>query len=145
MPVVDNVKKEQIKSIWFEQLDSIFEETEKTEMTTFLSILSMIVFDKFDDNVAQLYSIVNDMEKFSKIINKFSGMTIQFPDRNEFKDSLIVALSYYYKELKHMDWKDIQKIINTNERVAMKAGKGIVKLNKLVKNNLNELLQKEDE
>jgi len=133
------IQKKEIKSLWEEQLSSVFE-NKKTDMDMFLSILSIVVFDRFDENIGKLYSVVNDMEVFTKIINTFSGLTVKVPDRDEFKDAISIALAYHYKHIKNMTWDEIKKELPYETNLPLKTGKGISKLNNTIKEQLDLLL-----
>jgi|WetSurMetagenome_2_1015567.scaffolds.fasta_scaffold06330_13 hypothetical protein len=133
-------KKEYIKNLWESQLQEIFSMTEKTNMESFISILSMIMYEKFDEKIANLYAIVNNLDLFTSIVNTFSGVTLVFPDREKFKESIVLALSYYYKEVKGMDWEYIKKELPFDDILLLKAGKNLNKLNKLIKKRIKQLL-----
>jgi hypothetical protein len=134
------VKKNDIKNLWEDQLTSIFEEQKADGMEEFLSILSVIMNVKFDDNVARLYAEINDIEMFTRIINLFSGMKVEFPDRDNFKKATILALTYFYKEVKGLKWKDIKKEFPNDETFTMRVGKSVARLNDKIRLQLESLL-----
>lgn len=137
------VRKDEVKSIWEQQLNEVFTEKKHTDMDLFLNILSIVMFEKFDERVGKLYSVVNDVDLFTTIINTFSGMDLKIPDRQEFKDAITLGLSYYYKEIKKMKWDEIKKELPYEENLPLKTGKSLVKLNNTIKDKLKELLDKE--
>lgn len=136
-------KRDEIKSIWESQLQTVFESQKHTEMDILLSILSIIMYDKFDDKIGKLYTTVNDIELFTKIINIFSGMTITVPNRDEFKDAISLALTYHYKNIKNMSWAEIKKELPYDSSLPLKTGKNIVKLNNTIKEKLEDILREE--
>ena len=71
------------------------------------SLLKIILFENFGEKVEILYSIVDDNDKFSQMLNAFGGMCIDFPTVEEFKSSVILSLVFYYKEVMHFSWKKI--------------------------------------
>jgi len=134
-----------LKGIWESQLEDIFSKAEVNHMAEFLSIVAMIMYDRFDEGVSSLYLAVEDIEVFAKIINRLSGLTITIPEREDFKDSLQIALAYYYKEVKGKDWSEIKKLFPKEENITLKAGKGIVKLNQTIKDSLDKVFTPEEE
>jgi len=112
-------------------------------MDIFLSIVSLVLDQRFDPNISELYSTVHNIELFTEIINKFSGMTIKIPERDEFKTAISIALAYYYKEVKKMKWDDIKKELPYGDDIPLKTGKGIAKLQKSIRQQLELLLNKE--
>lgn len=136
----NNLKKETI-SIWEEQIDDLFKGKKQSEMVEFLSLLSIIMVDKYDERLIALYEIINNIDIFSTIINDFSGLTIKIPTKEDFTDTLLIALSYYYKEVKGMSWKDIQKELPYEDNIALKASKGIIKIKKELRDQLKIILE----
>jgi hypothetical protein len=134
------IYKQEIKSHWEQQINSIFCEKPKTDMDIFLSIVALVLDDRFDSNISELYSIIHNVELFTELINKFSGMTIKIPDRDEFKTALSIAVAYHYKEIKQMKWNDIKKELPYGDDIPLKAGKGVARLNKNIKEKLQELM-----
>jgi len=143
MNTKDIITKKEIKSHWENQINSIFEKQKNTDMDIFLSLVSLILYERFDDTIAELYSIINNTELFTEIINKFSGMTIKIPERDNFKTAISIALAYYYKHIKKMKWEDIKKELPYGDDIPLKTGKGIAKLQKVIKERLEELLKEE--
>jgi hypothetical protein len=137
------IYKHDIKSHWENQINSIFSDHPKTDMDIFLSVVSLVLDERFDQNISELYSTIHNVEMFTEIINKFSGMTIKIPDRDEFKTALSIALAYHYKEIKKMKWDDIKKELPYGDDIPLKTGKGIAKLQKSIRQQLEQLLQEE--
>ena len=139
-----NLQKHEVKSLWEQKLGDVFTDRKKEDMDIFLSILSIIMLEKFDENISKMYSTVNDINMFTTLINTFSGLTIKIPEREEFKNAVTVALSYYYKEVKKMKWSEIEKELPYEDNVSLKAGKGVAKLSKTIKESLNALFMQEE-
>lgn len=112
-------------------------------MDMLLNILSIVMFDRFDESIGKMYATVNDIDLFSKIVNTFSGMTIKIPERQEFKDAITLGLSYYYREIKKMKWEDIKKELPYEDNLSIKTGRKLVKLNSSIKQKLDDLLKEE--
>ena len=138
-----SLRKVEIQSIWEQQLCDIFEQKTHSDMDMLLNILSIVMFDRFDESIGKMYATVNDIDLFSKIVNTFSGMTIKIPERQEFKDAITLGLSYYYREIKKMKWEDIKKELPYEDNLSIKTGRKLVKLNSSIKQKLDDLLKEE--
>ena len=137
----NEIKKEEIKSLWKEQLDELFLKKNENEMHDFFSILTIMMNGKYDEKLVCLYELINNVSLFSSIIDEFSGLDISIPNKEDFMDTLKIALAFYYKEIKNMSWKEIQKEIPYEDHIALKASKGIVKMKKELKNQLSSILK----
>ena len=54
-------------------------------------------------------------DEFVDLIDIMNGSTVSFPTIEEFKDTVKLAISYYYKFLKNKSWDEIKEIINDDE------------------------------
>lgn len=53
-----------------------------------------------------------------KLISYFDGDIIKMPSKEEFKKAYIVAISYYLKEIKHLDWNEVKTFLPETEDFA---------------------------
>lgn len=60
--------------------------------------------------------------QFAKIISILRGRTITFPSEEEYQDSIITALCYYYKEVEGLDWEQIKNRIDIHKLNTIKYG-----------------------
>lgn len=102
------------------------------------SLLKIILFENFGEKVEILYSIVDDNDKFSQILNAFGGMCIDFPTVEEFKSSVTLSLVFYYKEVMHFSWKKIEEMIPYERDVSLRYGSKIKTLQKSIKKQLTK-------
>ena len=84
--------------------------------------------------VSELYDLFGPTQ-FSEIIELMNGRTVQFPTIDSFKETVMIAICYYYKFLLNKDLKDIAEIFNEESLSIMKVG---VKIN-----HLNQFIQKQ--
>jgi hypothetical protein len=113
-------------------------------MAVFLSIISLMLNEKFGEQISKLYEVIADVETFTKVINTFSDMSLHIPEREDFKNCMILALSYYYRKMKDKTWDEIKKEFPFESGVALKTGKGIVQLDKTIQEKLEEILSEEE-
>lgn len=128
-----------MNNLWEESLLKAFEETPKSDTEILLGILTIVVFNRFGNDLGMLYKIVG-MEKFSKITEYFSNKTLRFPEAGELRQALVLALTYYYKNVKGMDWTEVQKQLPYERDLPLHMGKRIASLNRTIKKQLEGLL-----
>ena len=102
------------------------------------SLLKVILFENFGEKVEILYSIVDDNDKFSQILNAFGGLCVDFPTVEEFKSSVTLSLVFYYKEVMHYSWKKIEQLIPYERDISLRYGARIKNLSKLIKKHLTK-------
>ena len=102
------------------------------------SLLKLILFENFGEKIEILYSIVNDNDKFSQILNTFGGLSNDFPTVEEFKFSVTLSLVFYYKEVMHYSWKKIEEMIPHERDISLRYGSRIKTLSKAIKRQLNK-------
>lgn len=102
------------------------------------SLLKVILFENFGEKVEILYSIVNDNDKFSQILNAFGGLCINFPTIEEFKSLVTLSLVFYYKEVMHYSWKKIEQLIPHERDISLRYGSKIKTLSKSIKKQLTK-------
>ena len=100
------------------------------------SLLKLILFENFGEKIEILYSIVDDNDKFSQILNTFGGLSVDFPTVEEFKSSVTLSLVFYYKEIMHYSWKKIEEMIPHERDISLRYGSRIKTLSKSIKKHL---------
>ena len=102
------------------------------------SLLKVILLENFGEKVEILYSIVDDNDKFSQILNAFGGFRVDFPTVEEFKSSVTLSLVFYYKEILHYSWKKIEEMIPYERDISLRYGSRIKTLSKAIKRQLSK-------
>lgn len=69
----------------------------------------------------ELYNLLG-VEKFTEVISLLDGRTVTFPTKDDFKDSIITVLCYYYRNVKGMDWDQIKKMLGMPDINTIKQG-----------------------
>ena len=85
------------------------------------------------------------LEKFVELVNALSGVTIEIPDRHDFQDAIVLALSKYYRDVKHLNWKETRKQIEFDDFAPLRMGKKLSKLDRNIQKEIIEILKKEEE
>ena len=93
------------------QLNDIFSRNKKDEIDILFRVLSLILHNNsHNKDIIDLYKVL-DLNSFSKVINVMDNKLVKFPSKEEFKDSLLFALCYYYREIENLSWDEIKKIL----------------------------------
>jgi hypothetical protein len=83
--------------------------------------------------LAEMYNLLG-AQQFSELIELMDGRTVQFPKADSFKETIQVAICFYFKYLKNKRWDDIKAIINDEEVSSIKMG--------IKTNHLHQFIQK---
>ena len=118
-----------------ERLKEEYTEIDET-INNVTSLLKLILFENFGEKIEILYSIVDDNDKFSQILNTFGGLSVDFPTVEEFKSSVTLSLVFYYKEIMHYSWKKIEEMIPHERDISLRYGSRIKTLSKSIKKHL---------
>jgi len=128
------------RTLWEKKLNRLFEKRKPEDVELLINLVSLSVYSRNNKDLGSLYTILGT-DNFSKVISLFSGRTITFPDREEFREALIIAVCYYYKEILNYEWSKIKEELPfaKDEINSIKIGKGIKKLNKEIKKQFFDL------
>lgn len=56
----------------------------------------------------EIYNLLG-LEKFTDLISLLDGKTVKFPTKEEFKDTVLTVLCYYYRNVLNLEWNDIKE------------------------------------
>ena len=136
------MKIEDKKSLWEQNLDKLYNTIDNKDIG---SLLKIIINENFGGKISTLYKIINDDEKFSKIINEFSEKSIEFPNVDEFTSMIILTMIYYYKEVLGYSWKKIQELLPYERDLSLRYGAKIRTLKESIKRKINKIQKSNDE
>ena len=131
-------------SLWEKDINDAFEKTVKTDSELFMNILSIIVFNRFNPMIGKIYKIIGDLEKFTKIIEDMSDQYFKFPNSQECKDAITLALVYYYKEVKKMNWVEVQKQLPYEKDIPIHYGKTLAHITDKMRKQLNSIMNENE-
>lgn len=102
---------ERPEDIWEKKYRNLFKMHDPSDMEVLLNIVSMMVHSREGNtDMSRLYNAVG-LENFSKVIDLFDGRTVKFTTKDNFRELLILALCWYYRDMQGMDWNQIQEIM----------------------------------
>lgn len=95
-------------SILEEDIDSLFSKEEVTDIDFLFTIINMIFFKK-EKNTDMIDLLKNvGVDNYIKSLYLFEGRTITFPKVDQFLDSIVLAICYYYRTILNKSWDEIQ-------------------------------------
>ena len=129
----ENKKKE-----WKENLKSVYSSTDSFNKDI-KTLLEIIIYTSFGEKIGRLYKLVNDDKLFSKLIEEFENNEIQFPSKDNFTESIMVAIIYYYKEVLGLSWEEIQKQLPYERDIGLRYSRKIYNLGDNIKKRLKQI------
>ena len=76
--------------------------------------LSLLKTASKDENLLVFTEIYNllGLSKFTELISLIDGKTITFPSKEEFRETIVTILCYYYRNVQNKDWDEIKSLLN---------------------------------
>lgn len=107
---------EEEKSLFRKKMNSAMEDNSNKVIKDIIKLvlLKNSMKNKNYLKLVELYSYFG-LDEFVDLIDIMNGSTVSFPTIEEFKDTVKLAISYYYKFLKNKSWDEIKEIINDDE------------------------------
>ena len=122
------------KSLFKKKINDILKENPVKEIIEDLIKLHLLRTASKNESQLVLVEIYNLLgcEQFAELIELINGKNIQFPDVENFKETIQIALCYYFKYLKHKKWDEIKELLQDDEVSSIKYGINCNKLNQFV-------------
>jgi hypothetical protein len=131
------------EEIWNEQINEMFSKKKDSEINIILQVVSLLIYQNANSTLlVDLYKLLGP-EKFSQMVLLLDGTLFKLPSASEFKESLVVALCFYYKEIKGFSWQEIKDKFPF-EISGISCGIKIKQLNNFLQQKVKELFTKED-
>jgi hypothetical protein len=82
--------------------------------------------------------------QFTKLISIINGKTLSFPSISDYQESIVSALSYYYKEILGLEWKEIKEKLSLADHDSIKYGIRIRQLRSFIDEQMLKKLGMKD-
>jgi len=79
------------------------------------------------NNLIELQNYLG-LEKFVELINFSGGKTLVIPTKEDFKETILLALCYYYRNSENKTWEEIKSILKDSEFPTMRYKSKLKKL-----------------
>lgn len=125
---------EKPRTIFQQELNEIMKEKPETDIITDLIGLQMLKDAEKDGKLLILRELFDylGIEKFMGIMNILAGKTVKFPVKDSFKETIQIALCWYYKKIKNYDWDTIKILLKDDELSSVKFGIKLQNLQKFI-------------
>lgn len=111
------------KSILQERLNQALDKGEETIISDLMKLSLLKRAEKNSDELVftEMYNLLG-LEGFSNLISLMDGRTVVFPSKEEFKDTLMVVLAYYYRNLEQKSWEEIKNLLGLPDINSVRLG-----------------------
>lgn len=122
------------RTIFQQDLNDIMKERDETALIEDLIGLQMLKDSERDERLLVLRELFDylGIEKFMGVMNILAGKTVKFPQKDSFKETIQIALCWYYKKVKNYDWDTIKALLKDDELSSVKFGIKIQNLQKFM-------------
>lgn len=106
-----------------QRLNETLSQPEESIVSILLKLSLLRTADKNKDMLiyTEIYKLLG-VEKFTQLISLVNGETLNFPTKEEFKDTLVTVLCYYYRNIENKSWKEIKSLIGDPNLNTVKYG-----------------------
>lgn len=128
---------------WETKINNSIKDIEKSD-SSFLNLIALAIHQNlttygYNTNIDKLYDAIG-YESFVKVIDTMGGRKVTIPKKKDFQETLMTVVIYYYKEIKHMSWGEIDKLFPYHN-VAKVYTKKIGCLNNIIKEKIQEIME----
>lgn len=123
---------------WESQLSNVYE-NKKIKNDNFNSVLKIVIAHYFGTKISRIYDIIDDEDKFIKLLEEFSDVEIKLPTVDEFKKLITTTLVYFYREILGYNWETIQKLLPYERDIGLRYNRRMNSVNKEIADRLREL------
>lgn len=127
-------------TLFQQNVNEIMKESASKELIEDLIRLNMFKNAEKDEKqlvLVELYNLLG-AEKFMDVMDLLEGKTIKFPHKTDFKETIQIALCYYYRQFKDYSWEEIKELIKDDDLSSVKLGVRVQQLQRFI-NKFGEL------
>lgn len=112
------------KSVFQQRLQDTLKSDSSKEVIADLIRLHLFKNAEKDESLLVLVEIYDllGLDKFMDLLSLLDGQTVSFPDREDIKDTVQLAICYYYRNIEGKSWSDIKDILGDSELPTIKYG-----------------------
>ena len=130
----DNKLFNEEKSLFRKKINDILKENPVKEVIEDLIKLHLLRTASKNESqliLVEMYNLLG-CELFTELVELVNGRTVQFPEVENFKETIQIALCYYFKYLKHKKWDEIKELLQDEDVSSIKYGINCNKLNMFI-------------
>ena len=126
------------KKEWLNALQSAYKSTDNLSKNI-KTLLNIIIYVTFGEKIGRLYKLIDDDLLFSKLIEEFGENEINFPSKEQFTESIMTSIVYYYKEVIGLSWSKIQELLPYENDIGLRYQRKINNLGDKIKKRLQQI------
>lgn len=84
----------------------------------------------------EIYNLLGP-DKFTSLVRLLDGRTLRLPKKDKLKDSVLLSLCYYYKNIEKKSWEQIKDILGIQDLNTIKMGIHISQLDSFLDKMIN--------
>lgn len=121
-------------SVFQENVNNIMKDQDQLNLIKELIKLQMFKNSEKSSSLLQLIEVYNylGIDKFMGVMDILAGKTIKFPKKNDFKETVEVAICYYYHQVENYSWNKIKEMISDDEFQVKKMSIKVDQLQKFI-------------
>jgi hypothetical protein len=132
---------ENTSSIEDAQIEELFSKRKENEIDIIFKTLSLIIYNNTNEiDILEMYKTL-DLNDFIKLIYLFDGKVIRFPTIKDIKESLVLSLVYYFREIKNYSWSETKEKFPF-EISGISYGIKLKSLNNFIRQKMDEMLKR---
>lgn len=123
------------KSLFQQKINDIMTDDPTKDLILDIFTLQLFKNAEKDDKklvFVELYNLLG-FEKFVEVMEILSGKTVKFPAREDFKETIEIALAYYYRTFRGYDWAKIKELIGDRDMSSVKFGAKMQQMSKFIR------------
>lgn len=121
-------------TVFQQKVNDVMKEDQLVDMIECLIRLQMFKNSEKDDKklvLVELYKLLGT-EKFMEMMDICAGKTIKFPPKEDFKETIQIALCYYYRQFRDYSWEQVKELIDDEDLSPVKLGIRVQQLQKFI-------------
>lgn len=136
---------EKPRTVFQQGVNDLLKENPSKELIKDLIRLNMFKNAEKDEKALVLVELYNllGVEKFMDVMELLGGKTIKFPNKSDFKETIQIALCYYYRQFNNYSWDQIKTLIQDDDLSSVKLGVRVQQLQKFIDTYGEKIVRKE--
>jgi hypothetical protein len=136
----------QHNSLIKQKLDDYFKSQNDSDEKIFYQLMLYIFGLESKQHDLFLIAKIIPLEHAVSLVNYFAGDTIKMPSKEQAHDNVVLAIAYYLKCIKGMNWTEIKELLNLPEKdkdliSSISVGYRINALNDTMSRDLKDILK----
>lgn len=136
---------EKPRTVFQQNVNNLIKENPSKELVKDLIRLNIFKNAEKDEKALALVELYNllGVEKFMDVMELLGGKTVKFPNKSDFKETIQIALCYYYRQFNGYSWDQIKELIQDDDLSSVKLGVRVQQLQRFINEYSDKIVRKE--